>query len=71
MPVRPKKKNQRRRTMKMKIESPRGSNAVIAGRNLRDRHLVTEKRGQKKAWAPDGPRMTREEVRRIVMEVLG
>jgi hypothetical protein len=57
--------------MKTNIESPGSSNAVIAGGNLRGRHLVTEKREQKRAWAPDGPRMTREEVRRIVMEVLG
>jgi hypothetical protein len=57
--------------MRKKIESPRGSAAVVGGGSLRDHHLVTEKRGQKRAWVPDGPRMTREEVRRIVMEVLG
>ncbi len=57
--------------MKIKIESPKGPATLIAVGNPRDHHLVTEKRGQKSAWAPDGPRMTREEVRRIVMEVLG
>jgi hypothetical protein len=57
--------------MKTQTESPRTPVAVFAGANLQDRRPAPKKHHPQKALASVNPKMTREEVQRIVAEVLG
>jgi hypothetical protein len=57
--------------MKTRTETPRIPAAVFASANLQDRRPAPKKHHPQKALASVNPKMTREEVQRIVAEVLG
>jgi hypothetical protein len=59
------------KTMKLKTKAGSVTATKMADAKPQDHNPAAELRRANGAWASDHPKMTREEVRQIVMEVLG